>query len=478
MHWDTAQTKGPLLAPVVIEPKECLIAEPTFPSTPPTTLRSPLAREPSESDSFELLKPQSRTSQRRSSRGRQETLAVVRSFLVDSKRRFRAPAAVVDPQSERRLQAHQPNNSRTVTIHTSPAFDSTLRAAATTSSPSGRQREKPRMPHSGARPLRPAELDGFWKEDRNKEIVNRGDYLVQNRLEVPPHIKIAYEMIKREGLGWGNVDEKRILGIIDSLPQRLFEAKAWRRDNLVEPCPATNPDYYEIMKRVFLSEQEFYGIDKGSPGGKLLEQIREPSTTPHSFKWHLKQAGVSVDRIFNFTNTVCKVTVTPGGRLDGPEATWPVLQFQNQHRRMYFIRDMARYLRSKPNGHSELPHEVFFIRDAENRHRFLEEGILKINARTLVYDSTHDSSLLKLMQEVDIKPGVIIKQLTFWRNGDDDARTAGGKQAPWCDFYDVPHWLSDNYDVYYRSPGSGFVSCHPTIYIRKGKPSLLSRLAP
>ncbi|KAK4183611.1 hypothetical protein QBC35DRAFT_393509 [Podospora australis] len=285
-------------------------------------------------------------------------------------------------------------------------------------------------PHPGARPLHSEELDGFWQGDRDKEIINRGDYLVRNHLEVPPHIIKAYYKIKEEGLDWCRASETTICRVIDSLPPRLFESQVWRREDLTEPCRVTDPAYYDIMQRISRSEQEFLSVDRDSASTRLLENIREPASTPHSFKWHLKQAGVSIDRIFNFTNSVCKFMAKADGGREPAEATWPILQFQNQHRRKYLMKDMARYLRSKPNGHSELPHTTFFIPDTEDPHLFLEEGILKINARTLVYDTTHNNNLLKLLQEVDIRPGVIIKQFTFWRDG-DDAKTPEGKQPAW-----------------------------------------------
>ena len=45
-----------------------------------------------------------------------------------------------------------------------------------------------------------------------------------------------------------------------------------------------------------------------------------------------------------------------------------------------------------------------------------------------------------------------------------------------CDSeYNTTHWLSQYYDLYSRPRGSGFVTCEPTIYIRKGT-SLVSAL--
>ena len=35
--------------------------------------------------------------------------------------------------------------------------------------------------------------------------------------------------------------------------------------------------------------------------------------------------------------------------------------------------------------------------------------------------------------------------------------------------YNTTHWLTQHYDVFSRHPGSGFVTCNPTIYIRKGE---------
>ncbi|KAK3987311.1 hypothetical protein QBC44DRAFT_121020 [Cladorrhinum sp. PSN332] len=324
---------------------------------------------------------------------------------------------------------------------------------------------------NGARPLRPGELDGYWKESKRKEILERGLYLVQNHLEVPPHIKAAYEKVLgiEDGHDWTRVGTNFICGIIDSIPHRLFDTQIWKRKDLREPDPKTSMAYYDIMRRALLAEHEFFGIDSESVGGKLLKQMQLPASSRGSFKYHLRVSGVSIDKILHFSRTVCNNRFSE---------TWPSLQYQLENRRRLFLLDIGRYLVSKHTTVEDIMRAEYYIppaKPAESPNAFIEEGFMNINSHTLVFDTTLNGTLLRLMLETGVKPGVIIKTFTFWRDGDDDEMHAE-RPAKWSDFYDIPHWLRDNYYVYHRQPGSGFVGPNATVYILKGKSLLGSSL--
>ncbi|KAK4166899.1 hypothetical protein QBC43DRAFT_204815 [Cladorrhinum sp. PSN259] len=336
----------------------------------------------------------------------------------------------------------------------------------------------------GARPLQPGDLDNFHSEGKRREILKRGLFLVRNHLEVPPHIKAAYEQVIKQEDGhneWAKVGAKYINAIIDSLPRRLFDDLIYKREGLIEPEPATSAPYYHLMRRALLAEREFYDIDPQSVGSQLLHQFQQPSSVRGSFKHCLKHSGATIDKVIHFTRSVC---IGAGNRYN---ETWPSLQLELERRRKFFIYDLENCLlpknKNKKRASSEdgiIDIEQHFIPaypalkipgkpdvPAVDSVAFLEEGFMSINSRSLVYDTTLNSTLLKLMQEVDLRPAVIIKQFTFWRDGDDDE--SYGERPAKCAFYDVPHWLRDNYRVYHRQPGSGFVEPNATVYIRKGK---------
>ncbi|KAK4225224.1 hypothetical protein QBC38DRAFT_369247 [Podospora fimiseda] len=275
----------------------------------------------------------------------------------------------------------------------------------------------------GARPLTPGELDGYWKDSKRKEIIERGLYLVQNHLEVPPHIKGAYEHILeiQDGHDWTQAGTKYICGIIDSLPHRLFDTYIYKRKDLREPDPETSPAYYDIMRRLLLAEHEFYSTHAESVGGNLLKQIQLSSSHRGSFKHHLKHSGVSIDKILHFSRTVC---------INRYSETWPSLQYQLENRRRFFLLDIARYLVSKHATVEDIARGEYYIPGGANPDAYIEEGFMSINLRTLVFDTTLNSSLIRLMVETGMKPGVIIKTLTFWRDGDDDERQ-GERPGKW-----------------------------------------------
>ncbi|KAL1842946.1 hypothetical protein VTJ49DRAFT_3587 [Mycothermus thermophilus] len=317
----------------------------------------------------------------------------------------------------------------------------------------------------GARPIRPGDLDGLWAQEKRNEIVKRVKYLVNDDLEEPPHILAARRALYARGKNWRDASDDEILRMLDSLPRALFESKIWKR----HPPPPANSDYYDLVTRIHSSELDFYGYDSNSPGGRLLYMLRDArlDPCPSSFYQHLKRAGISVDRAVHFTRR----TVT---RADTPLLSLP---YKLEDKRRLFVGDMARFLaQMQGRGGGEIPNATFVVppgKGRENRNgngsddAWIEEGFLKIDSRTLLFDTTMNSSLLQAVREAGLRPAVIIKQFTFWPDGADEDTAALEKAA--VAEYNTTHWLTQNYDVYERHPGSGFVSCNPTIYIRKGR---------
>ncbi|KAK0663400.1 hypothetical protein QBC41DRAFT_340469 [Cercophora samala] len=289
----------------------------------------------------------------------------------------------------------------------------------------------------GARPIRPGELNNYPGYAQRNEIVRRGDYLVQNYLEVPPHIQAAYSIITSRGGDWATVDEATICHTINSLPHGLTEHKIYSRENLKEPSPVDEPGYYQVMRRILTAESLFY---QGSHARHILEQLRIPSTTPGSFKHHLQQANISIRLLLNFTRAVSHSAKKPK-KLSPPEKPpsstpktssskprppdpqddmiWPSLQYQNLMRQFYFFDDISRYLHPKQDNHTTLKHRTFLLPDSSAPHDYIDKGVCKINSHTLLFDTTLNNTLMKLIQEVDAKPGVIIREFSFWPDGAD-----------------------------------------------------------
>ncbi|KAK4120612.1 hypothetical protein N657DRAFT_579424 [Parathielavia appendiculata] len=258
-------------------------------------------------------------------------------------------------------------------------------------------------PIPGARPLRPGDLDGFWPQQKHDEIVKRVRYLVHDDLEEPPHIHKARQILKQRGVDWREANDKEIFNILEQLPRPPFHSKFWKR----EPPPAKTSEYHDILQRVHLAELQYYGFDSTSPSGKFLYNIRDAKQDPDpsSFYQQLKQAGVSIDKIVHFTRKTARSS----------DVQLLSLPYRIEERREHFLGDLG--------------------------------------------------SVLQAIQEADFRPGVIIKEFTFWRDGvDQDAEAL--VRVSWID-YTTTHWLTQYYNVFQRHPGSGFVTCSPTIYIKK-----------
>ncbi|KAK4101169.1 hypothetical protein N658DRAFT_507136 [Parathielavia hyrcaniae] len=308
-------------------------------------------------------------------------------------------------------------------------------------------------PIPGARPIRPGDLDGLWSQQKHDEIVKRVKYLVQDDLEEPPHIHKARLILHQRGVHWREVSDKEIFDILDKLPRPLFHFKLWKR----EPPPPETSEYHDVMTRIHRAELDYYGFDSTSPSGKFLYGIRDAKQDPYpsSFYQRLKQAGVTIDKIVHFTRKVARSS-------DVRQLSLP---YRIDERRELFLADLGRFLAQAQGSRSAVPHSTYRTPSKEDI-RYIEDGIMKIDGRTLVVDTTLNNSLLQSIQEADYRPGVIIKEFTFWRDGADQDAEALAKVARTD--YATTHWLTQYYDVFQRPPGSGFVTCNPTIYIKKG----------
>lgn len=174
------------------------------------------------------------------------------------------------------------------------------------------------------------------------------------------------------------------------------------------------------MDRIHQSEYNFYSPDDKSAGGSLLYMIRDArlNTDPDSFGQRLRQAGISISKVTGFTT----------------EYTEAGLASKIRDQRQYFVEDLAKFLKEMKGSHGKLPHEIHEIplplkpdayytergKEPPKEDDYINKGILTINKGTLVVDTTFNNTILELIQESGRKPGIIIKEFTFWRDGDDE----------------------------------------------------------
>ncbi|GAB1318041.1 hypothetical protein MFIFM68171_08251 [Madurella fahalii] len=317
------------------------------------------------------------------------------------------------------------------------------------------------MADSGGLPIRPGDLDGFWDYEKHDIIIKRAKFLVNGDLEVPHHIREALRIIKERqrkngGPTWSKANEKEICQIVDQVAWDLHDKQIWKRS----PKPSPDSDPYELTKRILISESVFYGNDSESPGSRLLYMIRDARKDPNpkSFLHQLNQAGVTIDKVVNFTRKT----------LLGGDPQHLSLPLRLDERRELFVADLARFMSEMRGGRRGLPHATYEIPAKDDS--YIEDAIMKIDSHTLVFDTTLNSTILQTIQEAGFKPGVIMMQLTFWPDGADADPESAKSVSPMN--YKVYHWLSEHYNVFARHPGSGFVTCNPTIYILKKDKSL------
>ncbi|KAK4155990.1 hypothetical protein C8A00DRAFT_31152 [Chaetomidium leptoderma] len=322
------------------------------------------------------------------------------------------------------------------------------------------ERELRITPIPGARPLTPGDLDGLTATEKHDEVVARIKYLVNDRLEEPPHIRRVREIINGMGLDWSTASDEKILSVLEQrVPKPLFHSTFWKR----WPQPTPDSGYHELMTRIHRAELDYYGVDSTSLGGTFLHMLRDARSNPDpaSFYQRLRKAELSIGKIMHFTRKT-----VPGGDVQRLS-----LPYKLEAKRTYFVGDMAAFLGKMRGSRRAIPHATFEIPPDNDTH--IKDGIMEIDSNTFLFDTTLNNSVLQAIQEANFLPAVIMKQLTFWHDGaDEDAEAL--KDLYSMD-YKTTHWLTEYYDVYSRHPGSGFVTCSPTIYIRKGH-SLLHTL--
>jgi hypothetical protein len=207
----------------------------------------------------------------------------------------------------------------------------------------------------------------------------------------------------------------RIFNIIKGLPERLFDGRIWRRN----PYPPPDSEYHDLMARIHKSELEFYGFDSSSAGGRFLYMLRDARQDPDpaSFYQRLKQAGLAIDKVVHFT----RPTPVVG------DVQLLSLPLKIEKRRELFVDDMGRFLAQMQGCRGAIPHTTFAV--PTNDDGYIEKGIMRIDARTLVFDTTLNGSILQAIQEANFKPAVIVREFTFWRDGADEDGAALDKAA-------------------------------------------------
>ncbi|KAK3305917.1 uncharacterized protein B0T15DRAFT_502946 [Chaetomium strumarium] len=298
----------------------------------------------------------------------------------------------------------------TVTKTMSPANRSVERPVDDSSPPEMQQRES--QP-PGGRPLRPGDLDGLSQQEKQDEIKQRARYLVKDQLEP------------------------------SSVP--------W---HFPRPQPPSNLPYVDFVARIHRDEREFYPSDlRNYPrckfnGANFVASLHQ--THRLSFRGRLEEHSVVLDKVVHFARRDVPGEVCPYSEIPSrPDAM--------EEKRKEFGKNVA--------GAFGIQSVSYYA--PEDGDEYLE-GIKKVDKHTLVLDTTFNSSILKVIQEANLNPGVIIKQFRFWPDGaDEDAESLNTVRES---DYGLTHWLSEYYEVFVRYPGCGFVTCYPTIYIRKSVP--------
>ncbi|KAK3293146.1 uncharacterized protein B0H64DRAFT_476725 [Chaetomium fimeti] len=294
----------------------------------------------------------------------------------------------------------------------------------------------------GARRLGPGHFEGAWPKEKRQDIVDRVKYLVRgDKLEEPPHILEARLALKDAGRVWQDVDKETICNAITNQPGRFFQVGSWEMGS---------PEYKELVARIYKTQVDYYTSHEESGSGKFLDMLRDPATS--SLCQQLSKAGIRIDKILHFTR---------GSVKDGHRE----LTNKIRPKRAYFFGDVAAYL-EKAQRKGKIEHTTYELPlEITGNHECIE-AILGINEHTFLVDTTLNRSFLQAIQEADLRPAVIMKEFKFWKDGaDQDAKAL--QNADWLR-YSTTHWLTQHYDVYSTCPGSGFATCDPTIYIRKG----------
>jgi len=188
-------------------------------------------------------------------------------------------------------------------------------------------------------------------------------------------------------------------------PER-FRKSEWLLDNA---------EFYDFMSRILRSEYNFYMSNRST---ELLEtKIRDSkkSISPDSLYHRLKKAGILIQKVMHFT--------TPFKGMHGQKPGIP-LPCRPYRKQTEFSTDLARFLKEMQGNTRKVQWRSFSVPPSQEEGgkgniEWIEKGIMKVDCDTLVFDTTLNEGLMQLLKEIDQRPGIIIKQFTFWRDNDD-----------------------------------------------------------
>ncbi|KAG7284996.1 hypothetical protein NEMBOFW57_009614 [Staphylotrichum longicolle] len=287
------------------------------------------------------------------------------------------------------------------------------------------------MPIPGASPIRPGDLDGLLLHQRKKEIVDRTRYLVSDTLEEPPHIQVARKKLQAQGGDWRTAPEAEILNIINSIhPRELYDMIPVTHP--LKPAPSPSSSSHALLARIRQSQAHYYDIfSPNSPTSLFLSDLQTP-LAPDSLPARLRHAGITITKVVHFTHPPPSAASVAGGGNKLTRTPTAAKTDQLGRNRRLFALDVARFL-AEAQGAREgaVPHATYVVPLAHTHDddAYVVEGIMKLDRGSFVLDTTMNGGVARAICEAGVRPGVVMREFAFWRDGVDEDGEALRKVA-------------------------------------------------
>jgi hypothetical protein len=175
----------------------------------------------------------------------------------------------------------------------------------------------------------------------------------------------------------------------------LFQGRSWEMGT---------PEYNTLTGRIYRTQIDYYGPHEGSGSGKFLDMLRDDPGSAFFFQ-RLTKTGITINKVLHFTREPvndkhCR------------------LASKVKEKRGYFLGDVAWFL-GKAQRKGKIEHTTYELPQKIPVNDQYVSAILGIDEHTFLVDTTLNSSFLQAIQEADLKPAVIMKEFTFWKEGAD-----------------------------------------------------------
>lgn len=196
----------------------------------------------------------------------------------------------------------------------------------------------------------------------------------------------------------------------------------------LKPAPSPSSSSHALLARIRQSQAHYYDIfSPNSPSSLFLSHLQNPLALD-SLPARLRHAGITITKVVHFTHPPPSAAAAAAGGGGNKLTRTPTAAKTDQlgRNRRLFALDVARFL-AEAQGAREgaVPHATYVVPPpaaaaADDDDTYVVEGIMKLDRGSFVLDTTMNGGVARAICEAGVRPGVVMREFAFWRDGVDE----------------------------------------------------------